>query len=86
MQNVKVRTNSSSKDKDAMQVSQRTVLYPTRCPACGRRELVPDRYDPEDAMERKFAKCLTSSDPVCKTAVQSPSVQQLKDRLAAKQG
>jgi hypothetical protein len=86
MQDTKVRTHSSSKETDAFQISQRTVLCPTRCPACGRRELVPDRYDPEEAMEKRFAKCLNSADPVCKTAVQSPSVKVLRDRLAAKQG
>jgi hypothetical protein len=32
-------------------------------------------------MEREYLKCLHSSDPVCKVATRSASVQVLRDRL-----
>lgn len=82
MQHEKVRVTPRRSTED-YSVSSRTVLCPVRCPACGKLKQVPDRYDLEQQMERDFLKCLASSDPACKTATASPSVQVLKDRLTS---
>ncbi len=83
MQHEKTRAQSKPAP-DVVQISQRPVYCPVRCPACGKLELVSDRFDLEEHMERKFAKCLNSSDPACKKAANGPSVAVLRDRLQAK--
>ena len=80
MQHEKVRAQSA-KPTDVFQVSQQPIYIPVRCPACSRIENVSDKQDLESFMERKFQKCMASSDPVCKVATSSSSVQVLKDRI-----
>lgn len=80
MQHEKVRVNRKSSTED-YSVFSRPVYCPVRCPACGKLEKVSDRHDLEQWMEKKIAKCLASSDPTCKTALSSPSVQVLVNRL-----
>ena len=79
MQHEKSRPNKTSTEDYS--VHQRPVFCPVRCPACGKSKLVSDKQDLEAHMEREFLKCLHSSDPVCKVATRSASVQVLRDRL-----
>ena len=56
-------------------------VQPTRCPVCWIRVDVPERYDPDEYLERKIARCFGNDNPICQVALTKPSARIVIDRV-----